>query len=140
MFLQITSLSVPRISDSKSSFPSQSTFNGSSIDTSIRIFEFLRRYINISFSIQRDAYVASFIFLSGLKVFIAFIRPIVPIEIKSSTYMPVFSNFRAIYTTRRRFLSINVALTDISPSASAFMSLASSSFVSGEGSVSLPPI
>ena len=47
--------SVPKISDNSNSFPSQSTFNGSSMDTSSLVLLFLRRYIRISFSIQRDA-------------------------------------------------------------------------------------
>ena len=49
------SSSVPRISDNKSSFPSQSTFSGSSMETSIFILLFLRKYIRISFSMHRDA-------------------------------------------------------------------------------------
>ena len=47
--------SSPRTSDSSSSFPSQSTFKGSSIDTSLRTPPFLRMYIKISFSMHRDA-------------------------------------------------------------------------------------
>ena len=50
----------------------------------------------ISFSMQRDAYVASLIFFVLLNVLIPLIRPIVPIEIKSSTPTPVFSNFFAM--------------------------------------------
>ena len=46
---------VPNISDKSSSFPSQSTFKGSSMETSDFVLLFLLKYINISFSIQRDA-------------------------------------------------------------------------------------
>ncbi len=105
--LYIISSSVPRISDSKSSFPSQSTLRGSSIETSAFVLLFLLRYINISFSIHLEAYVASLIFFSGLYELIAFIRPIVPIEIKSSTPTPVLSNFFAMYTTSLRLCSIS---------------------------------
>ena len=45
---------------------------------------------------EREAYVASLIFFDGLNVLIALIRPMVPIEIKSSTPTPVLSNFFAI--------------------------------------------
>ena len=64
---------------------------------------------------HRDAYVASLIFFSGLNVFTAFIKPIVPILIKSSILIPVFSNFLAIYTTNLKFLSINMDLAALSP-------------------------
>ena len=49
-----------------------------------------------------EAYVANLIFLLGQKVFTALIRPIVPIDIRSSTLEVVFSNFLAIYTTNLR--------------------------------------
>ena len=94
--LYIISSSVPIISDSSNSLPSQSTLRGSSIDISFLYCVDFRKNISISFSMQRDAYVASFMFLSVLKVFTAFIRPIVPIEIRSSTPVPVDSNFFAI--------------------------------------------
>ena len=92
----IVSSSVPRISERSSSLPSQSTLRGSSIDTSILVLLFLRRYIRISFSIHLEAYVASLIFFVGLNVLIALISPIVPIEMRSSTPTPVLSNFFAI--------------------------------------------
>ena len=66
------------------------------METSVFVLVVLLRYIKISFSIHLEAYVANFIFLSILNVLIAFIKPIVPIEIKSSTFMPVLSNFLAI--------------------------------------------
>ena len=56
--------SVPRISLSSSSLPSQSEDSGSSMETSLRRPEILRRCMRISFSIHRDAYVASLTFLS----------------------------------------------------------------------------
>ena len=47
--------SVPRMSESSSSFPSQSEDSGSSNETSVRRPAILRRYIRISFSMQREA-------------------------------------------------------------------------------------
>ena len=82
-----------------------------------------------------DAYVASFIFLSVLNVFIAFINPIVPIDIKSSSPTPVFSNFLAMYTTSLKFLSTNVCLTLSSPLANFSSISVSSSLVNGGGNV-----
>ena len=141
MSFEITFSSVPRISDKRSSFPSQSTFNGSSIETSSLSLLLRRRYISISFSMHLDAYVASFMFLSGLKVFIAFISPIVPIEMRSSTPTPVLSNFFAIYTTSLRLCSIRLLLASLSSSPpSFFITCSSSSIVSGAGSISAPPI
>ena len=129
------------MSDNSSSFPSQSTFKGSSIDTSILVLLFLLRYIRISFSIHLDAYVASLIFLSGSNVLIAFINPIVPIEIKSSTPTPVLSNFFAIYTTRRRLCSISIFLACSSFSVpSPRIAFLSSSVSNGAGRISDPPI
>ena len=129
------------MSESKSSLPSQSTFKGSSIDTSSFVLLFLLKYISISFSIQRDAYVASFMFLSVLNVFIPLIRPIVPIDIKSSTPTPVLSNFFAMYTTSLKLCSINILLADSSFSFINFSNcFASSSPSSGAGSTSGPPI
>ena len=94
MSFVIISSSVPRTSDNNNSFPSQSMFNGSSKETSDRILLFLSaNTLKFSFSIHLDAYVANFIFFSGLKVFTAFINPIVPILIKSSILIPVFSIF-----------------------------------------------
>ena len=48
-------LSVPNTSLSSSSLPSQSVFSGSSKLTSTRLPLFFRRYIRISFSMQREA-------------------------------------------------------------------------------------
>ena len=50
-----TSPSVPSMSDSSSSLPSQSVFRGSSKDTSLFRLAVLRRCIRISFSIHREA-------------------------------------------------------------------------------------
>ena len=106
-----TSPSVPSTSLRSSSFPSQSVFSGSSKLTSVRWELFFRRYISISFSMHRDAYVASLMFLSVRNVLMALISPMVPMEIRSSMCIPVFSNRRAIYTTSRRFRSISVCRT-----------------------------
>ncbi|MNW07064.1 hypothetical protein D3C71_2035940 [compost metagenome] len=64
--LKILSLSVPNISARSKSLPSPSTFIGSSIDISVLVLLFFLKYINISFSIHLEAYVASLIFLSKL--------------------------------------------------------------------------
>ena len=77
-------------------------------------------------------------FFSGRKVFTALIRPMVPMEIRSSVLAPGESNFRAIYTTSRRLCSISSFRA--SSSSSRASSSASRSFVSGGGSVSLPPM
>ena len=45
---------------------------------------------------QREAYVASLMFLSARKVLMALMSPIVPMEIRSSMLMPVFSKRRAM--------------------------------------------
>ncbi len=118
--------------------PSQSTFNGSSMDTSFLSWELFLRCMSISFSMQREAYVASFMFFSGLKVFTAFISPMVPMEIRSSTLAPGLSNFFAMYTTSRRLWVIRGSLA---PGTSFFMSsitFCSCSFVRGGGRVSGP--
>ena len=143
--LYMTSSSVPSISDKSSSFPSQSVFSGSSKDTSSFTLLLRRRYIRISFSMHLDAYVASFIFFSGLNVFIPFMRPIVPIDIRSSTHTPVFSNFFARYTTSLRLCSISCFFAcsfDIATflSTSAIRQHFSSSVSSGGGSTSVPPM
>ena len=82
-----------------------------------------------------DAYVASLIFLPVLNVLIDFIKPIVPIEIRSSIPIPVFSNFLAIYTTNLKFLSTNSCLTDSSPLLNLCSACSSSSDSNGGGSV-----
>ena len=56
-------------------------------------------------------------FLSGLKVWMALMRPIVPIEIRSSMWMPVFSNRRAMYTTSRRLCSMSREAASSLPAA-----------------------
>ena len=84
--------------------------------------------------------MASLIFLSVRNVLMALIRPMVPMEIRSSMLMPVFSKRRAMYTTSRRFRSMRVCRTDSSPPSSRASSAASSSRGSGGGRVSLPPI
>ena len=79
-------------------------------------------------------------FLSGLKVWMALMRPIVPIEIRSSMWMPVFSNRRAMYTTSRRLCSMSREAASSLPAASARMVCCSASRSSGAGMVSLPPM
>jgi hypothetical protein len=66
------------------------------METSIFVLLLRRKYMRISFSIQREAYVASLMFFPGLKVLIALIKPMVPMEIKSSTPTLVLSNFLAM--------------------------------------------
>ena len=56
----------------------------------------LRRCIRISFSIHLEAYVANLMFLSGQNVLTDLIRPIVPIDTKSSILTPELSNFFAM--------------------------------------------
>ena len=51
--------------------------------------------------------MASLIFFSGEKVFTALIKPMVPMEMRSSRLMPVDSNFLAMYTTSRRLWTIS---------------------------------
>ena len=74
-----------------------------------------------------------------LNVFTLFASPIVPIEIKSSIPIPVFSNFLAIYTTNLKFLSTSICLASkLFSSDNFFMYSNSSSSGSGGGSVWLP--
>ena len=58
--------------------------------------------------------MASLMFLSLLKVLIALINPMVPMEIKSSTPTPVLSNFFAMYTTSLKLCSIRMDLASLS--------------------------
>ena len=67
-------------------------------------------------------------------------RPMVPMEIKSSMPTAVFSNFLAMNTTSRRFLSIRTERAVPSSFGSRATMSASSSGVSGWGSGSAPPI
>ena len=62
---------------------------------SCRRLELLRRYIRISFPMQRLAYVASLMFRSGVNVFTALMSPMVPMEIISSCGTPLLSYFLA---------------------------------------------
>ena len=79
-------------------------------------------------------------FLSARKVLMALMSPMVPMEIRSSMLMPVFSNRRAIYTTSRRFRSMSVCRACGSPCSRRAMTSVSSSLGRGGGKVSLPPI
>ena len=79
-------------------------------------------------------------FLPDLKVFTALMRPMVPMEIRSSMLMPVFSKRLEMYTTRRRLCSISSCRAASSPLSRALIARSSSSLSSGGGRVSLPPI
>ncbi len=94
--------------------------------------------MSISFSMQREAYVASFMLRSGLKVLTAFMRPMLPMEIRSS--MPALddSNFLAMYTTSRRLWVISGSRAFSTLFIMLRITFSSSSFVSGGGSVSGP--
>ncbi len=105
------------------------------IEISPLILLLLLKYIRISFSMHRDAYVASLMFLLVSYVLIAFISPIVPIDIKSSIPVPVFSNFLAMYTTSLKFLSTSSCRVSLSPCANFFRAFASSSAFKGGGNV-----
>ena len=70
----------------------------------------------------------------------ALIRPMVPMEIRSSRPVDTFSNRRAIYTTRRRLCSTRVCFAPSSPRSSAARAAFSSSPFRGGGRVSLPPM
>lgn len=79
-------------------------------------------------------------FLPGSKVLMALIKPMEPMEIKSSMWIPVFSNLRATYTTSRRLRSMSVFFTSAASGVRRRSRSASSSGVSGAGSASLPPM
>ena len=130
--------SEPSTSDSKSSLPSPSVLSGSSMLLSCLRFAAFRRYIRISFSMHRLAYVASLIFFDGSNVLTALISPIVPIEIRSSIDAVGVSNFLAIYTTSRRLCTIRRSLLSSSPRDSPSNVSASSCGVKGAGRVSGP--
>ncbi|MPN37149.1 hypothetical protein SDC9_184665 [bioreactor metagenome] len=78
-------------------------------------------------------------FLLSLNVLTALIKPIVPIDIKSSTSIPVFSNFLDMYTTSLKFRSIKTVLT-LSSFSKFCNSSFSSSALSGGGNMLTPPI
>ena len=138
MSLLTQSLSVPKMSDNNNSLPSQSTFNGSSIDISCFLLAVFLKYIKISFSMHLEAYVASFIFFWGEKVLHALIKPMVPIEIKSSTPTPLDSNLFAIYTTSRKLCVIKTSLASESFFSNLLKISSSSSFERGAGSLTGP--
>ena len=79
-------------------------------------------------------------FLPDLKVFTALIRPMVPMEIRSSMLIPVFSKRLEMYTTRRRLCSISFCRAVSSPCSRALMACSSASLSRGGGRESLPPI
>ena len=87
-----------------------------------------------------DAYVASFIFLSFLYVLIPLIKPIVPIDNKSSWSIFVFKYFLHTWTTNLKFFSINKLRASSSFSANFSTTIFSSSGVNGSGNKLLPVI
>ena len=107
--------SSPTISIKVISFPSLSVPIGSDNDNSISFFLSLRSIIRSSLSIHLAAYVASLIFLSGSNVFTAFIRPIVPTDIRSSVSLSADIYFLIICATRRIFFSTSILRAFISP-------------------------
>ncbi len=76
---------------------------------------------------------------SGLKESIAFIRPIVPTEIMSSTSPSVKEYFFAMCATSLKFLSIKISLAFWSPDFNRPKYFASSSLESGGGKVAVLP-
>lgn len=98
----------PKISCRVISFPSLSVPRG---HAKRRLCGFLlsdRRCIKISFSIQRAAKVASFVPFPVWKLSIALIRPMVPMEMRSSRSSPVLSNFLTMCATNLRLCSISL--------------------------------
>ena len=78
--------------------------------------------------------------LSILKVLIALISPIVPIDIKSSKLL-IFVSYRlATYTTKRKLCSIKIFLASTSPSLHKEIYFSSSSLVRGASKFSFPAI
>ncbi len=79
-------------------------------------------------------------FFSTRKVFTALMRPMVPMEIRSSTLAPGLSNFLAMYTTSRRLWVIRGSRAPGTPLRMSSITFASSSLVRGAGRVSGPLI
>ena len=79
------------------------------------------------------------IFLLVLKVFIPFIKPMEPIDTKSSKSTPVFSYFLARKTTSLKLCSISLLREYKSPSWAFFIYVSSSSFSNGGGKISALP-
>lgn len=82
--------------------------------------------------------MASLMFRSIRKVFTALTRPMVPMEIKSSTLAPRLSNFFAMYTTKRRLWVIKGSRAPGTSFRMFSSTSASSSLVKGGGRVSGP--
>src|SRR5690625_5110230 len=104
-------------------------------DTSLRDFLSVLKYIKISFSIHLAAYVANLVPFPTLKLSTPLINPIVPMEIKSSVYSPVLSNFFTIWATSRKLCSINLFLASLLPSSISLIYFNSSSVDKGWGNV-----
>src|SRR5699024_7356379 len=133
MDVTISSTSASSISAKVISFPSKSWPIGLYKDTSLFDFFNERKYIKISLSIQQAQYVASFAPLFALKLSTPLIKPIVPIEIKSSLFSFVSSYFFTICATRRKLCSINLSLAIVSPASIASTYFFSSSLDNGWG-------
>ena len=80
--------------------------------------------------------MANRVFFSGLKVLIDLIKPIVPIEIKSSKSSPFYQTFLP-WATNLKFRSIKIFLASSLPLAIWTNSSLSSSGVSGWGKILL---
>ena len=117
--------------------PSRSVPILSSMEISFWSFFDERITISTSFSIQREIYVDRREFFSGLNVFIPLIRPIVPIDIRSSRF---FSSayFFAMCATSLRLCSISTFFALSSPFAYKSRYFFSSLLFNGFGNVALP--
>ena len=80
-----------------------------------------------------ETYVESFTFLVGSKLLIPFIKPIVPIEIKSSWSTFVDTYFLQTCATNLKFLSIKIFLASSLPCFNFSKQSFSSSIVNGSG-------
>ena len=98
------------------------------------------KYIKTSLSIHLETYVDNFDPFSGLKLFTPFIKPIVPIDNKSSWSIFVFEYFLHTWTTNLKFFSINKLRASSSFLANFSTAIFSSSGVNGSGNKLLPVI
>lgn len=77
-------------------------------------------------------------FFESSKLFIALIKPIEPIDIKSSWSILVVEYFLLICATNLKFLSINIFLASVSPLFIFSMHIFSSSGDNGSGNKEFP--
>lgn len=87
-----------------------------------------------------DTYVESFDPFFTLKLFTPLIKPIVPIESKSSWSIFVFAYFLQTWTTNLKFFSISRLRASSSPLDKFSMAIFSSSGVNGSGNKQVPVI